>query len=154
MQVWFNEWLVLHPEHAAYQNSLREIFKRINPRPKNILEFGTGGEGLSSTVFLEDKEIKNVISIDIEDYSKLINENGLILLDDLAMTNYSDSPKTTEGGFITPLEVFEAIMLFWRGSVSNGNDFWLSVDPRNHGWGFLSKKPMLTLQTGWNSNYR
>src|SRR5437588_2474404 len=80
MHVWFNEWLVLHPEHAAYQNSLREIFKRINPRPKNILEFGTGGEGLSSTVFLEDKEIKNVVSIDIEDYSKLINDSRWIFI--------------------------------------------------------------------------
>src|SRR5467141_3284418 len=69
-----------HLEHTAYQNSLREIFNRIKPRPKNIIEFGTGEEGLSSTVFLEDKEVVRVVSIDIEDYSKLINDDRWLFI--------------------------------------------------------------------------
>src|SRR5438552_2604627 len=196
---------MINPEHLAYQKSLREIFKRITPRPKYILEFGTGEEGLSSAVFLEDNHVQKVISVDINDYSKLIADNrwifinqdtkkiqlptdhlqkgtfdliyidashelaqtiyelrmadfliqndGLILLDDL-LPSSPDTRETVLGGAVTPVEVFEAIMLFLRGSIANGNDFWFSFDPRNHGWGFIKKKPFIDLQMGWDSEYR
>src|SRR5437867_820665 len=194
----------MHPEHQAYQNSLREIFKRIEPK-KNIVEFGTGEEALSSTVFLEDKAVEKVISVDIEDYSNLINDprwvfvkqntskielpsgmfqkgafdlvyvdashelvqtlyelrmanflihnDGLILMDDLLLRTI-DSRRTVLGGAVAPVQVFEAVMVFLRGMIATGNDLWFSIDPRNHGWGFLKKKPIFNLQMGWDSDYR
>ena len=171
-----------------YQNSLREIFRRIYPRPRKILEFGTGPEALSSKVFLEDEGIESIISIDLTNHGDLIShpkwhficgnstevelpinifydliyidtdhtegqtlkeleralfllsDDGLILLDDcLADLGY--------------IKVFEAVAKFLRMKVPE-IDLWFSVDPRNHGWGFLRKKPLFELQMGWDSKYR